>query len=62
VLNRPIQQLELPADALVISVIRQDHAMLPTADTIFQVGDTAIALVTADKEHELRNVFAESHV
>jgi trk system potassium uptake protein TrkA len=61
VLNRTIQQLALPTDALVISVIRQDHAMLPTPDTMFQIGDTAIALVTADKEHELRDVFAEAH-
>lgn len=61
VLNRAIQSLALPTDALVISVIRLEHAMLPTAETTLQVGDTAIALVTADKEHELRDVFADAH-
>jgi len=58
VLGREIQQLALPADALIISLIRQDHAVIPSADSQFELGDSVIALVNADKEHELREVFA----
>jgi len=61
VLGRSIQQITLPGDALVISIIRQDHGMIPSADTVFELGDSALALVNADKEHELRGIFAEMH-
>ena len=59
VLNKAIQDLGLPEDALIISIIRQDHGMLPTAETRFEDGDSVIALVRADLEHELRKIFAE---
>jgi trk system potassium uptake protein len=59
VLNQPISLLELPGEALIISVVRNDHGMIPTADTKFEIGDSVIALVDADREHELRDIFAE---
>jgi trk system potassium uptake protein len=59
VLNKAIQQVALPEDALIICVIREDHGMIPTADTRFEDGDSVIALVRADLEHELRKIFAE---
>lgn len=58
VLTKRIDELALPKDALIISVIRQDHCMIPSGDTRFEVGDSVIALVDADLEHELRDVFA----
>lgn len=59
VLHRAIRDLQLPEDALIISVIRDGHALLPTGETLFALDDSIIALVNADKEHELRDVFAE---
>src|SRR5215210_54852 len=61
VLARSIHQLKLPGDSLIISVIRHDHGMIPTADTVFELGDSVIALVNADLEHELRDIFAEAN-
>ncbi len=58
-LKKEIQEIDMPGDALVISLIRQDHGLIPSADTRFEIGDSVIALVHADKEHELRNIFAE---
>ncbi len=60
VLGRPIYQIPLPTDALIICVIREDHGMIPTAETNFEIGDSVIALVNASQERELRNVFAEA--
>ncbi len=60
VLGRPIQQIQLPKDALIISIIRENHGMIPTAETRFEIGDSVIALVNASLEHELRDVFAEA--
>ena len=60
VINKEIRNLELPKDALIISVIRDSHAILPTGETRFTLGDSIIALVGAEQEPELRHVFAEN--
>ena len=59
VVDREIRSLNLPPDALIISVIRGGHAILPAGETIFTVGDSVIILVNADREHELRHVFSD---
>lgn len=59
VVGREIKSLAMPKDALIISVIRDDHAILPSGDTRFQINDSVIALVNADQEHSLRDLFAE---
>ncbi|HZT43878.1 MAG TPA: NAD-binding protein [Chthonomonadaceae bacterium] len=59
VLGREIRSLALPAEALIISVIRNGHAILPSGETQIVLGDSVIALVNADKEPELRDAFAE---
>jgi trk system potassium uptake protein len=59
VLGREILTLELPLDALIISVIRDGHAHLPAGARQFVLGDSVIALVNADREHMLRDIFAE---
>ncbi|HSV74160.1 MAG TPA: NAD-binding protein [Chthonomonadales bacterium] len=60
VLHRLVQEVVLPPEALVICIIRRDHAMLPAIDTRFEIGDEIIALVAADLEHQMRDVFAET--
>jgi trk system potassium uptake protein TrkA len=59
VLNQEIRALALPPEALIISVIRDGHALLPGADTCFEEGDSVIALVNAEHEHALRDIFEE---
>ena len=60
VLGRTIKDLDF-GSALVISVVRGDHAQLPQADTRFEAEDTVIALVPADEEMQLRHIFSEAH-
>lgn len=59
VLGRTIKDLPLPGDALIISVVRNDNAIIPQADTQFEADDTVIAMVIAENEPKLRHVFAE---
>ncbi len=59
IVDREIRSLDLPTDALIISVIRDGHAILPASETTFAVGDSVIVLVNADREPELRNVFSD---
>lgn len=61
VLGRTIRDLPLPGQALIISVVRRDNALLPQADTHFEVDDTIIVMVAAAEESQLRHVFAEAH-
>lgn len=53
-----IGQLDLPANALIISVIRDGHAIIPHADTKIRTGDSVIAIIKADREKELRTIFS----
>jgi trk system potassium uptake protein TrkA len=57
VIGKRIQSIGLPQDALVISIVRDGHAILPNIDVEFRQGDSVITLVNADKEADLRNVF-----
>src|SRR5579871_5141982 len=50
VVNREVRALALPEDALIISIIRDGHAKLPSGDTVIQLGDSVIALVDARSE------------
>jgi trk system potassium uptake protein TrkA len=59
VLGQEIKLLQMPQEALIISVLRDDHAILPSGDTQFEAGDRVIVLVRADQEHALRDLFAE---
>jgi len=52
-----IGQLDLPPNTLIISVIREGHAVIPHADTKLRNGDSVIAMIKADREKDLRAVF-----
>jgi trk system potassium uptake protein len=57
VLGKRIPQVMLPEGALIISIVRDGHAILPNIDVEFKHGDSVITLVNADKESQLRNIF-----
>lgn len=52
-----IGQLDLPQNTLVISVVREEHAMLPHGDMKLHAGDSVIAMIKAEREKELREMF-----
>ncbi|MDE2127097.1 MAG: NAD-binding protein [Armatimonadetes bacterium] len=60
VADRPVADLALPKDALIVCVIRDTRAVLPSPETVVRAGDSVIALVNAELEHELRDLFAET--
>ena len=61
VLGRSVRGETLPGNAVIISVVRAEKALLPQGDVRFEAEDTVIALVAADEESQLRYVFAETH-
>jgi trk system potassium uptake protein len=57
VVGKQIGSLQLPKNALIISIVRDDHGLIPHVNTQLLAQDSVIALVSADQEHELRSVF-----
>ena len=49
---------KLPPTTLIICVIREDRARIPHDDMKLRVGDSVIAMIKAEREKELRAVFA----
>ena len=58
ILGKRIPQIALPEGALIISIVRDGHAILPNIDVEFRQGDSVITLVSSDKESQIRTVFA----
>lgn len=60
ILDMPIGDLTLPGDALIISVIHDNRATVPHGDTRLHLGDSVIAIVSKQYEHELYKYFNET--
>ncbi len=59
VLGKSVRQLSLPADALIISVVRGENGRLPSDDLRFEAGDSVVALVSASSEQAVHAIFTE---
>ncbi len=57
VVGKRVPQVVLPDGALIISIVRDGHAILPNMDVQFKDGDSVLALVSSDKETDLRGIF-----
>ena len=49
-----LKDLNFPPQSLVISVLRNGEAQIPTANTVFESGDLLLILVPAALESTLR--------
>jgi trk system potassium uptake protein TrkA len=56
VIGPSIRELNIPRDSTFVAVVREDHVVVPRGDTVFQVGDEVIALVTPESEDEIRRI------
>lgn len=60
VVGERIEDIILPAEAHIVSIIRAEKGMLPAPDATLQVGDSVLTLVSTERENELRGIFAEA--
>ena len=58
--DKEIVELNLPRDATVVAVIRQERVVVPRGDTLIRVGDEVVVLVTAESEDEVRAILTGS--
>jgi len=58
--GRSLAMLELPRDATVVAVVRQDRLVVPRGDTVLGVGDEVMVLVTGDAEPAVQQLLVGS--
>jgi trk system potassium uptake protein TrkA len=56
VVDKAIAELDIPRDATIVAVVREDHVVMPRGDTVFEVGDEVLAMVTDEAEGEVRQL------
>jgi trk system potassium uptake protein len=54
--NRPLSELDVPRDASVVAVVRQGRVVVPRGDTVMQVGDEVVVLVTGESEDKVKGL------
>jgi trk system potassium uptake protein TrkA len=55
-IDRAIKDMEIPRDATIVGVVRDEHVVMPRGDTIFEAGDEVLAMVTPDSEDDVRRI------
>jgi trk system potassium uptake protein TrkA len=55
VINKPLQEIILPKNSVLVSVIRKDDVIVPKGDTVLKAQDDVIALTTIENEQQLLN-------
>lgn len=55
-LDIALKDLDIPRDATIVAVVREEHVIMPRGDTLFAPGDEVMALVTTDSEEDVRRI------
>lgn len=55
IISKQLQELQLPDDSVLVSIIRGDEVIVPKGSTVFQPGDDIIALTLLSNEQRLLN-------
>lgn len=56
VVGKAIRDIEIPRDATIVAILREDHLIVPRGDSVFETGDEVLALVTPDSEDTVRHL------
>jgi trk system potassium uptake protein len=56
VAGQPIRDLEVPRDATLVAIVRDDHVLFARGDTMLYPGDEVLALVTTESEESVRRL------
>jgi trk system potassium uptake protein TrkA len=58
VINKEIKDITLPADSVLVSVLRGEEVIVPKGNTVLKPGDDVIALTLIGNEPQLLNLLA----
>jgi trk system potassium uptake protein TrkA len=55
-LGRKLSELNLPPETLIVTVVKGEAMMIPTADTVLEAGDRVLAMANVRNQEELDRV------
>ncbi|MEX1006495.1 MAG: TrkA family potassium uptake protein [Acidimicrobiia bacterium] len=55
-IDRSIAELDVPRNATIVAIVRDEHVVMPRGDSIFEPGDEVLAMVTPESEDEVRRI------
>jgi len=56
VINKQVQDIQLPADSVLVSIVRGEEVVVPKGNTVLKPGDDIIALTLIGNEPQLLNL------
>jgi cell volume regulation protein A len=59
VIGRPIVELGLPGDSLIVLIIRNEQFIVPSGGTVLEAGDSILALVNKENLPGVRAVLSK---
>jgi len=62
IVGRPIVELGLPQNSLIVLLTRGDNYMVPNGGTVLEKGDAVVVLACKDDLSKIREIFAEQQV
>lgn len=58
--RKTIAELGLPRDATIVALVRDSHVVVPRGDTVLDIGDEVLALVTTSAEDDVKKALTGS--
>ncbi len=56
VIDKALRDVDVPRDATVVAIVRDEHVVMPRGDTVFESGDEVMAMVTPEAEDQVRRI------
>jgi trk system potassium uptake protein TrkA len=58
IINQEVKDIKLPANSVLVSIVRGEEVIVPKGDTVLKPGDDVIALTLVGNESQLLNLLA----
>jgi trk system potassium uptake protein TrkA len=55
-IDHALKDLDVPRDATIVAIVRNEHVVMPRGDSVFEAGDEVLAMVTPESEEEVRRI------
>ena len=55
-IDQSIAEIDVPRNATIVAIVRDEHVVMPRGDSIFEAGDEVLAMVTPESEDEVRQL------
>ena len=56
VIDKALRDVDVPRNATIVAIVREEHVVMPRGDSIFETGDEVLAMVTPESEDEVRRI------